>query len=195
MDELSLKQVSEYVEQLTKEYWHPMHAYALTHHKDRTKADDIAQEVFCALYLHIRNTRKPLDRPRSWLYTVVKHHCIDASEDKEEDHDSLDRANAGSIEQDTTPLHLPDDEKYQPEVYFGIQEDIDAVTEKIHAFPDGPMKQTMMYALQGYTIKEIARYMGRPESSIRAYISRARPLLKANTPHSTNHISTNRKGK
>ncbi len=195
MKELSLKQIDEYVEKLTREYWQQMHAYARAHYKDQTKADDIAQDVFFALYQHIRNTRMPLDRPRSWLYTVVRHHCIDATEDKEEDHDSLDQANAGPTERETTPLHLQDDEKYQPEVCFEIQEDIEAVTEKIYAFPDGPMKKAMTYALQGYTTKEIARRMGQPASSIRAYLSRGRSLLRANTPISTNHINTNRKGK
>jgi RNA polymerase sigma-70 factor (ECF subfamily) len=66
------EQVIGYFEQLRT----PVFRYLLRRTHDAGRAEDLTQETFLRLYLHLREER-PLENPKAWLFTVAANLAID----------------------------------------------------------------------------------------------------------------------
>jgi len=72
----SLTTLAERVRALFEQLHIPVFRYLLRKTRDAGRAEDIAQETFLRLFLHLRGDRL-LDNPKAWLFTVANNLAID----------------------------------------------------------------------------------------------------------------------
>src|SRR5262249_23867848 len=74
----SLTTLAERVRALFEQLHTAVFRYLLRKTRDAGQAEDIAQETFLRLFLHLREDRL-LDNPKAWLFTVANNLAIDVS--------------------------------------------------------------------------------------------------------------------
>ncbi len=135
--------------------------YRFSH--SREDAEDMLQEGFIKVFSQI-HTFKNQGAFEGWIRRIIVHTCINHLKKNKKFNDSVDITYAGGIE-----IH----EDIIPSVIQAKQ-----VVECIRLLPVGYRTVLNLYAIDGYSHKEIAGMLDIEESTSRSQYTRARQMLE-----------------
>lgn len=131
--------------------------------KNREDAEDMLQEGFIKVFSQIYQFRSQ-GALEGWVRKIIVHTCINALKKNKKFTDSVDLFHANSIylNEDNIPSILQAKE----------------VVECIRLLPVGYKTVLNLYAIEGYTHKEIASILDIEESTSRSQYTRAKSMLE-----------------
>ena len=128
-------------------------------------AEDIAQETFIEVYLHLGSLREPRAFA-GWLKRVTLHQCARVSRRISASLVSLDHA-----------ADLPHDEVDPMERVIGAEER-SVLRKVIESLPEDQRTATLLHYISGYSQKEIADFLEIPVDRVRKRLQIARNRLR-----------------
>jgi RNA polymerase sigma-70 factor (ECF subfamily) len=131
--------------------------------KNREDAEDMLQEGFIKVFTQIHQYRNE-GAFEGWIRRIVVHTCINILKKNKKFSDSIDITNAGSV-------HIR--EEMIPSIMQAKQ-----VVECIRSLPLGYKTVLNLYAIEGYSHKEIAFMLDIEESTSRSQYTRAKSMLE-----------------
>ena len=135
---------------------------------DRDRLDDVAQQVWMAMWERIGELRDP-GRWRPWLYRIARNAAIDAGRDSSRRRDRTQPGDPGL-------LHRPSGQT--ADAAMVADEEHGRVLEAIQALPGLYREPFVLRHLNGWTYREIAEVMGMPVDTVETRLVRARRLLR-----------------
>ncbi|MBS1753103.1 MAG: sigma-70 family RNA polymerase sigma factor [Ferruginibacter sp.] len=131
--------------------------------KNREDAEDMLQEGFIKVFTQIHQYRNE-GALEGWIRRIVVHTCINILKKNKKFSDSVDITHANKI-------HVR--EEMIPSIMQAKQ-----VVECIRALPLGYKTVLNLYAIEGYSHKEIAFLLDIEESTSRSQYTRAKAMLE-----------------
>jgi len=131
--------------------------------KNREDAEDMLQEGFIKVFTQIHQYRNE-GALEGWIRRIVVHTCINVLKKNKKFSDSVDISYASGI-------HVP--EENIPSIVQAKQ-----VVEYIRLLPIGYRTVLNLYAIEGYSHKEIAEMLDIEESTSRSQYTRAKAMLE-----------------
>jgi RNA polymerase sigma-70 factor (ECF subfamily) len=127
-----------------------------------TDAQDMLQDAFIDAFRHLGQLKRP-GAFAGWLRRIMINKCIQFSKD---------HVRWSSLEQDG--IHPVEDE----ETAWWLKIPLPLVQEEIKNLPGGCREVFVLYALEDFGHKEIAKDLGISESTSKSQYQRARKLLR-----------------
>ncbi|MEO6135080.1 MAG: sigma-70 family RNA polymerase sigma factor [Ginsengibacter sp.] len=131
--------------------------------RNREDAEDMMQEGFMKVYSQIHQFRNT-GALEGWVRRIVVHTCINILKKNKKFSDSVDLVHASSIQMNEYNI---------PSILQAKQ-----VVECIRLLPLGYRTVLNLYAIEGYSHKEIGSILDIEESTSRSQYTRARALLE-----------------
>lgn len=131
--------------------------------KNREDAEDMLQEGFIKVFTQIHQYRNE-GALEGWIRRIVVHTCINVLKKNKKFSDSVDIIHATSV-------HVK--EEVIPSIMQAKQ-----VVECIRTLPIGYRTVLNLYAIEGYSHKEIAGMLDIEESTSRSQYTRAKAMLE-----------------
>jgi RNA polymerase sigma factor (sigma-70 family) len=131
--------------------------------KSREDAEDMLQEGFIKIFTQINQYRNE-GALEGWIRRIIVHTCINVLKKNKRFADTVDLVNAHS-------LHT--NENYVPSILQAKE-----VTECIRLLPIGYRTVLNLYAIEGYSHKEIGDMLEIGESTSRSQYTRAKAMLE-----------------
>jgi len=131
--------------------------------KNREDAEDMLQEGFIKIFTQLHQYRNE-GALEGWIRRIVVHTCINILKKNKKFTESVDIIHANSI-------HVKDD--MIPSIMQAKQ-----VVECIRMLPMGYRTVLNLYAIEGYSHKEIAGMLDIEESTSRSQYTRAKAMLE-----------------
>ncbi len=131
--------------------------------KNREDAEDMLQEGFIKVFTQIHQYRNE-GALEGWIRRIVVHTCINILKKNKKFTDSVDIIHATSV-------HIKED--MIPSIMQAKQ-----VVECIRTLPLGYKTVLNLYAIEGYSHKEIANMLDIEESTSRSQYTRAKAMLE-----------------
>lgn len=131
--------------------------------KSREDAEDMLQEGFIKVFTQLHQYRNE-GALEGWIRRIVVHTCINVLKKNKKFADSVDLIHAHSI-------HIKED--MIPSIMQAKQ-----VVECIRLLPLGYKTVLNLYAIEGYSHKEIGELLGIEESTSRSQYTRAKAMLE-----------------
>jgi RNA polymerase sigma factor (sigma-70 family) len=131
--------------------------------KNREDAEDMLQEGFIKVFTQIHQYRNE-GALEGWIRRIVVHTCINVLKKNKKFSDSVDIIHATSV-------HIK--EEMIPSIMQAKQ-----VVECIRTLPLGYKTVLNLYAIEGYSHKEIAGMLDIEESTSRSQYTRAKAMLE-----------------
>ena len=131
--------------------------------RNREDAEDMLQEGFMKVYSQIRQY-KGAGALEGWIRKIVVHTCINILKKNKKFSDSVDLIHASSIQISDNNI---------PSILQAKQ-----VVECIRLLPIGYRTVLNLYAIEGFSHKEISSILEIEESTSRSQYTRARALLE-----------------
>ncbi len=131
--------------------------------KNREDAEDMLQEGFIKIFTQIHQYRNE-GALEGWIRRIVVHTCINILKKNKKFSDSVDITNAHSI-------------RIREEMIPSIMQ-AKQVVECIRLLPLGYKTVLNLYAIEGYSHKEIAFMLDIEESTSRSQYTRAKSMLE-----------------
>ena len=131
--------------------------------KNREDAEDMLQEGFIKIFTQLHQYRNE-GALEGWIRRIVVHTCINVLKKNKKFSESVDIIHANSI-------HVNED--MIPSIMQAKQ-----VVECIRMLPLGYRTVLNLYAIEGYSHKEIARMLDIEESTSRSQYTRAKVMLE-----------------
>ena len=148
--------------------------------REREVAEEIAQDVFVAVYKHIEGFKGD-SKFSTWLFRVVANHCHNKSKylrrRKHKQQDSLDAPIEG--EDGEMRRELPDDPDRSPEelaTRLGLNE---RIQEAISELDEDHRVIVLLRDVEDMSYEEIAQVLGVAEGTVKSRLHRARNELRA----------------
>lgn len=131
--------------------------------KNREDAEDMLQEGFIKIFLQIHQYRSE-GALEGWIRRIIVHTCINLLKKNKKFSDSVDISFAGAvgIREESIPSIMQAKE----------------VVECIRLLPIGYRTVLNLYAIEGYTHKEIGSMLDIEESTSRSQYTRAKAMLE-----------------
>lgn len=166
-----------YRELLTR-YERPVFSLVYRMVRDRTLAEDLAQEAFIRAFNAIQSY-DPTYKFSSWLFKIANNHTIDHLRRRKLDTVSIHGAPSASSaeEQARTSITLESTEE-QPDKYTESRELGGHIEEAIAQLRPEYRSVVLLRHVQGYAYEEIAEAMELPLGTVKTYLHRARNELK-----------------
>lgn len=139
-----------------------LYAICIRYIGDRHKAQDVLQEVFIRVFdkFHLYDPNKgPL---YSWLSTIAVRYCINDLKKNKQKFINLEFISSEIYSQDMSAIEMLSKKE---------------LLDKISDLPDGYRQIFNLYAIEGYSHKEIAEIMKFQEVTSRSKFHRARKIL------------------
>jgi RNA polymerase sigma-70 factor (ECF subfamily) len=165
------KESAAAVAALYRHYRRPMLGYFMRHGMDNGTAEDLLQEVFISIVRRADSFRGDA-QVSTWLWTIVRNRLIDHVRAAKPEV-SLDDDGWAYIE----GTHAED-----PSPLSGAGVIDDCVSRGMQAFSkESPERGEALrrVALDGWSMEELAQFLGRTPAATREYISQCRKKLKA----------------
>ncbi|MCM1028904.1 MAG: sigma-70 family RNA polymerase sigma factor [Pseudoflavonifractor sp.] len=124
---------------------------------DEALADDLAQETFLKAYLAIRSL-EGVTRFKTWLFRIAYREFLTHLR-RERPTESIDL------------VDLAEDEPDEPAVSHS------SLAEAIMSLPEAQRAAVQLFYYEDFSIARIAAITGRPQGTIKVYLSRARSRL------------------
>jgi len=131
--------------------------------KNREDAEDMLQEGFIKVFTQIHQYRNE-GALEGWIRRIIVHTCINVLKKNKKFSDSVDIIHASSV-------HV--NEEVIPSIMQAKQ-----VVECIRTLPIGYRTVLNLYAIEGYSHKEIAGMLDIEESTSRSQYTRAKAMLE-----------------
>ena len=131
--------------------------------KNREDAEDMLQEGFIKVFTQMHQYRNE-GALEGWIRRIIVHTCINNLKKNKKFSDSLDIIHANSV-------HI--NEEMIPSIMQAKQ-----VVECIRMLPMGYRTVLNLYAIEGYSHKEIAGMLDIEESTSRSQYTRAKAMLE-----------------
>ena len=131
--------------------------------RNREDAEDMLQEGFIKVYSQIQQFRGT-GALEGWIRRIIVHTCINVLKKNKKFSDSVDLIHASS---------MPINENNIPSILQAKQ-----VVECIRLLPIGYRTVLNLYAIEGFSHKEIGAILDIEESTSRSQYTRARALLE-----------------
>lgn len=150
-------------ELLYRKYANEMYSICLAYEPDRDNAKDILQEAFVKVFKSI-NTYDNKGALKGWIRRIITNTAIDHYRQKEKENSFVD------VEKISNTTHSSSEE-------FSILESQDILAQ-VKRLPEGARVVFNLFALEGYSHKEIAEMLCITEGTSKSQFSRARQLLQ-----------------
>ena len=165
--------------QLVQKYQNPLYDLAFRMVGSRTEAEDVLQESFIEAYRHLAGFNHQA-KFSTWIYTIVlnrgRNHIrhnrvlrwlsIDQQQDSDGDQRSLD-----------IPENAP-----LPETTVAQKLQLEKIAEIVRTLPAHYQAIFTLYYFHNLSMEEVADRLGRPLSTIKVYLHRARLMLYKKLP-------------
>ncbi|MFP3860496.1 MAG: RNA polymerase sigma factor [Bacteroidales bacterium] len=157
------KNKRKYQELLYRKYAKKMYALCLSYAKDRAMAQDILQDGFIKVFKHIK-TYQAKGSFEGWIRKIITNTALDYVRQKSKKFEFID------INKEV------EEEKVDKDVLEKIN--TDGILSKVAKLPNGARAVFNLYAIEGYTHKEIAKKLNITEGTSKSQYKRARAMLK-----------------
>jgi RNA polymerase sigma-70 factor, ECF subfamily len=156
-------------ELLVETYGRRLYSFLFRMTADHAAADEVLQETFVKAAERIGSFRRGADF-RGWLYRIAYNECIDylRSERRRSGRERLyaaRRAVAG-------PQHTGTEEAAL------AREQAGRIREMLLALPEGQRTAICLFAVEGFSIREIAAVTGCAKGTVMSHLHRARRALR-----------------
>ena len=139
--------------------------FAQRYVKQRVDAEDVAQEAFIRVWRKAPSWRAQQATPRSWLYRIAYHLCIDALR-RRQPHDSLPDAED------------PADPNPTPEENALRQAHMERLDRALRALPERQRTAIILCAYRGLGNKEAAAALDISVEALESLLARGRRQLR-----------------
>jgi len=156
------KNKRQYQEMLYRKYAKKMYGICLSYAGDRAMAQDMLQESFIKIFNRIKDFKQE-GSLEGWIRKIVTHTAIDLLRQQKRTQNFIsdnEEINEGSYESDALQNLQTED-----------------VLNQVSRLPEGARLVFNLYALEGYTHKEIAVKLNITEGTSKSQFNRARKLL------------------
>ena len=150
-------------QELYQRYSPKMLSVCFRYAKNREDAEDMLQEGFIKVFSQITKFEKR-GSLEGWILRIMVHTCINHLKKNKKFNDNVDLAYAGNI---------VIREDYIPSIIQAKQ-----IVETIRTLPIGYRTVLNLYAIEGYSHKEIGQLLDIEESTSRSQYTRAKSMLE-----------------
>ncbi|GAC1566596.1 MAG: RNA polymerase sigma factor SigZ [Ktedonobacteraceae bacterium] len=151
----------------TESLWETFHTglkhFILKRIPDEQSADDVLQETFLKIHMHI-STLRDEEKLQSWMYQIARHAIADYY-----------RTQKATVELPQA-LPVPEEPVFEDEV---IKDLIPGVKAMVESLPDNYREALILTEYEGLTQRELAERLGISLSGAKSRVQRAREKLKA----------------
>lgn len=164
---------------LVRRYQDRVYNLAFRYLREPEVAEEIAQDVFVAVYKHVK-TFQGNSKFSTWLFRIVANHCHNKSKylrrRKHRQQDSIDRVI--ETEDGELRLDLPDDPALSPEELSVRRSQNEAIQAAIGALDDDHRIIVLLRDVEDLSYEEIAEALNLPEGTVKSRLHRARNELR-----------------
>lgn len=146
-------------------------AYLRLHLSSEEEAEDLLLDVFLAALQSKDLLTRTEDSQQAWLLTVARHKVIDRYRQK-------GRQQFVALEQVIDNLY--EDDAFSPEQVTLQREAYDQIRAMLKQLPSSQQQTVWLKFVYGLRCSEIAIVLGKRESTVRTWLSRALQFLRAN---------------
>jgi len=150
-------------QELYQRYSPKMLSVCYRYAKTREDAEDMLQEGFIKVFSQINKFEKR-GSLEGWILRIIVHTCINHLKKNKKFNDNVELAHAGN---------LVIREDYIPSIIQAKQ-----IVETIRTLPVGYRTVLNLYAIEGYSHKEIGQLLDIEESTSRSQYTRAKTMLE-----------------
>jgi len=152
----------QYQEILYRKYAKKMYGICLSYAGDRDTAQDMLQDAFIKIFKNIKDY-KPTGSLEGWIRRIVSNTAIDHLRKVQRINNYISDKDA--VMEETHEISGFENLKTQD------------ILQQVALLPDGARTVFNLYALEGYTHKEIAQKLNITEGTSKSQFNRARKLL------------------
>ena len=164
--------------ELLSRYERPVFSLVYRMVRERTLAEDLAQEAFIRAFNAI-DTYKPRYKFSSWIFKIANNHTIDYLRKKKLDTVSIDGSpHAETPEEEAQTRLVVESQEEAPDRYVEARELGDQIEEAIGELRPEYRTVVLLRHVEGHTYDEIAEIMDLPLGTVKTYLHRARGELK-----------------
>ncbi len=169
--------------EILRRYERPVFSLVYRMVRDRTLAEDLAQEAFVRAFNAI-SSYKSSYKFSNWILKIANNHTIDYLRKKKLDTVSIDGSpNATTGEEMSRTRLVIASEEETPQEYVENRELGGQIEEAIGTLRDEYRTAILLRHVEGYAYDEIAEIMEVPLGTVKTYIHRARGELKERLSH------------
>jgi RNA polymerase sigma-70 factor, ECF subfamily len=169
--------------ELLSRYERPVFSLVYRMVRDRTLAEDLAQEAFIRAFNAI-GTYKPKFKFSSWIFKIANNHAIDHLRKRRLDTVSIDGSpHARSPEEEAQTRLVVESREEAPDRYVESRELGGQIEEAIGRLRPEYRTAVLLRHVEGYTYEEIADIMELPLGTVKTYLHRARGELRSLLGH------------
>ncbi len=169
--------------EILRRYERPVFSLVYRMVRDRTLAEDLAQEAFVRAFNAI-SSYKSSYKFSNWILKIANNHTIDHLRKKRLDTVSIDGSpNATTGEGMSRTRLVIASEEESPQEYVENRELGGHIEEAIGTLRDEYRTAILLRHVEGYAYEEIAEIMEVPLGTVKTYIHRARGELKERLSH------------
>ena len=160
--------------EVAEQYRASIHRYVSRLVRDPALADDLTQETFLRVHLHVGELKDPAAL-EGWLYRIATNVCYDCRRRRQH----RESASAVPSQEEGDALVVVDDGALRPEQLLEQREMSDCVLRVLAALPPTHRRVMLLHDLQGYTDPQIAQMLGLSLPNVKMRLHRARTRLRA----------------
>ncbi len=164
--------------ELLERYERPVFSLVYRMVRDRTLAEDLAQEAFIRAFNAI-DSYDPDYKFSSWIFKIANNHTIDHLRKRKLDTVSIHGSpHARSDEEAERTAVVLESDVESPEAYVEAQELGGQIEEAIGQLRPEYRTAILLRHIEGHSYEEIAEIMDLPLGTVKTYLHRARNELK-----------------
>jgi len=164
--------------ELLSRYERPVFSLVYRMVRDRTLAEDLAQEAFIRAFNAIESY-KPRYKFSSWIFKIANNHTIDYLRKRKLDTVSIDGSpHARTAEEQAQTRLVVESHEEAPDKYVEARELGGQIEEAIGMLRPEYRTVVLLRHVEGYTYEEISEIMELPLGTVKTYLHRARGELK-----------------
>lgn len=169
--------------ELLARYERPVFSLVYRMVRDRTLAEDLAQEAFIRAFNAI-GSYKPRFKFSSWIFKIANNHTIDHLRKRRLDTVSMEGSpHARSPEEEARTRLVLESQEEAPDRYVESRELGGQIEEAIGRLRPEYRTAVLLRHVEGYTYEEIAGIMDLPLGTVKTYLHRARGELRSLLGH------------
>jgi len=169
--------------ELLARYERPVFSLVFRMVRDRTLAEDLAQEAFIRAFNAI-DSYKPSYKFSNWIFKIANNHTIDHLRKKKLDTVSIDGSPHASTEDEVSRTSLTVESTDEtPHEFVEHKELGGQIEEAIGGLREEYRTAILLRHVEGYAYDEIAEIMELPLGTVKTYLHRARNQLKEELAH------------
>jgi RNA polymerase sigma-70 factor (ECF subfamily) len=164
--------------ELLKRYERPVFTLVYRMVRDRTLAEDLAQEAFIRAFAAIASY-DPGYKFSNWIFKVANNHTIDYLRRRKLDTVSIDGSpHAGSPEEEARTSVILESPGENPQQFVENRELGAQIEQAIGKLRPEYRTVVLLRHIEGYSYEEIAEILDLPLGTVKTYLHRARGELK-----------------